>query len=54
MMGLIYGMVLCVALCLIFVLFVRAKGEGEGGCGHNCGSCHSEGNCSVAETRHEH
>ena len=53
MMGIIYGMALCVVLCVIFVLFVRMKSEGEGGCGHNCAGCHSEGNCSIAETHHE-
>lgn len=53
MMNAIFGIVLCTALFLVFVLFVRMKSEGEGGCGHNCGSCHSEGNCSIAETHHE-
>ena len=52
MMGIIYGMALCVVLCVVFVLFVRMKSEGEGGCGHNCAGCHSD-NCSIAETHHE-
>ncbi len=57
MMEVLYGMGLCVALCVIFVLFVRMKGEGEGegGCGGgSCGSCHSAGTCSIAEKHNEH
>lgn len=53
MAGIIFGIVLCSALCVLFVLFVHPKSEGEGGCGHNCVTCHIEKeNCSIAETHH--
>jgi len=53
MMSIIFGIVLCTALSVLFVLFVHPKSEGGCAGGGDCGSCHSEENCSIAEKHHE-
>jgi hypothetical protein len=48
----LFGIGLCIALIVGFVLFVRPRSGGCSGTG-NCGACPKDGNCSLTESHHE-
>lgn len=51
MINLLFGIGLCVALCVLFVLFVRPKPES---CeGRSCGACRDAAKCDLRESRDE-
>ncbi len=45
------GIGLCIALCVLFVLFVRPKSEGCAG--QSCSVCRDAAKCDVKESKHE-
>ncbi len=51
MIKLLFGIGLCIALCVLFVLFVRPKSEG---CeGRSCSVCRDAAKCDVRESTNE-
>jgi len=52
MIHLLVGIGLCVALCLLFVLFVRPRAEGCGG-KESCGACAQAAHCTLKEPDNE-
>lgn len=51
MIELVFGIGLCIGLCVLFVLFIRPKPEGCAG--RSCSVCRDAAKCDVKEFRDE-